>query len=204
MTIRNIKASFILDEKVASPSKWKNFVVKQNTFVITTYGHCKNLVNVTGMKSFGELKEAKEIIEDKLKRRVIKVRIDNTFFSKKNYENVDMYKVYAFMEDNRLFHVDYNIELFAGMYFHPKKSEYPTILFFRTGSYTMLGAKKKSILMECEHFVINLINMFNKKSNKRLMKYLQCLFQYSVHKNLQTVKYELSNTTIIRHYIIII
>ena len=171
MTIRNIKASFILDEKVASPSKWKNFVVKQNTFVITTYGHCKNLVNVTGMKSFEELKAAKEIIEDKLKRRVIKVRIDNTFFSKKNYENVDMYKVYTFMEDNRLFHVDYNIELFAGMYFHPKKSEYPTILFFRTGSYTMLGAKKKSILMECEHFVINLINMFNKKSNKRLMKY---------------------------------
>ena len=35
----------------------------------------------------------KEIIEDKLKRRVIKVRIDNTFFSKKNYEYVDMYRV---------------------------------------------------------------------------------------------------------------
>ena len=77
------------------------------------------------------------------------------------------------MQSNRLFHADYNIELFAGIYFHPKKSDYPTILFFRTGSYTMLGAKKKSILMECEHFVINLINKFNKKSNKRLMKYLQ-------------------------------
>ena len=175
MTIRNIKASFILDEKVASPS---NFVVKQNTFVITIYGHSRKLVNVTGIKSFDQLKEAKELIEDKLKRRVIKVRIDNTFFSKKNYENVDMYKVYAFMQGNRLFRVEYNIELFAGMYFHPKKSEYPTILFFRTGSYTMMGAKKKSILVECEHFVINLINKFNKKSNKRLMKYLQ--FFYSV------------------------
>ena len=118
MTIRNIKASFILDEKVPSPS---NFVVKQNTFVITIYGNSPNLVNVTGMKSF--------------------------------------------------------------VYFHPKKSEYPTILFFRTGSYTMMGAKKKSILMECEHFVINLIIMFNKKSNKRLMKYLLCLFQYSVQIN---------------------
>ena len=170
MTIRNIKASFILDEKVASPS---NFVVKQNTFVITIYGHSRKLVNVTGIKSFDQLKEAKEMIEDKLKRRVIKVRIDNTFFSKKNYENVDMYKVYAFMQGNRLFRVEYNIELFAGMYFHPKKSEYPTILFFRTGSYTMMGAKKKSILVECEHFVINLINKFNKKSNKRFMKYLQ-------------------------------
>ena len=171
MTIRNIKASFILDEKVASPSELKNFVVKQNTFIITIYSHTQDLVNVTGIKSFGQLKEAKEIIEEKLERRVIEIRIDNTFFSKKNYENVDMYKVFAFMQGNGLFHVDYNTELFSGMYFHPKKSEYPTILFFRTGSYTMMGAKKKSILMECEHFIINLINMFNKKSNKRLMKY---------------------------------
>ena len=168
MTIRNIKASFILDEKVASPPELKNFVVKQNTFIITIYSHTQDLVNVTGIKSFGQLKEAKEIIEEKLKRRVIEIRIDNTFFSKKNYENVDMYKVYAFMQGNGLFHVDYNIELFSGMYLYPKKREYPTILFFRTGSYTMMGAKKKSILMESEYFVNNLINMFNKNQIKDL------------------------------------
>ena len=52
MTIRNIKASFILDEKVASPSELKNFVVKQNTFIITIYSHTQDLVNVTGIKSF--------------------------------------------------------------------------------------------------------------------------------------------------------
>lgn len=97
-----------------------------------------------------------------MKKRVVKVRIDNTFFSKKNYENVDISKVYKFMQNNPLFHVDYNVELFAGMYLKPKTSEYPTILFFRTGSYTMMGAKKKDILLECQIFVNNLIFMFNK------------------------------------------
>ena len=73
-----------------------------------------------------------------------------------------MVKVYKFMQNNSLFHADYNIELFAGMYLHPKKSEYPTILFFRTGSYTMMGAMKKDILIECQTLVNNLILMFNK------------------------------------------
>ena len=66
------------------------------------------------------------------------------------------------MQNNPLFHVDYNIELFAGMYLKPKTSECPTILFFRTGSYTIMGAKKKDILKECQTFVNKLIIMFNK------------------------------------------
>ena len=120
------------------------------------------LVNVTGLKSFEQLEIAKKIVESKLKQKVVKVRIDNTFFSKKNYKNVDLVKLYKFMQNNQLFHVDYNIELFAGMYFKPKTSEYQTILFFRTGSYTIMGAKKKDILIECQTFVNNIIIMFNK------------------------------------------
>ena len=68
----------------------------------------------------------------------------------------------SFILNNSLFHVDYNIELFAGMYLKPKTSDYPTILFFRTGSYTIMGAKTKDILLECQKFVNNLIIMFNK------------------------------------------
>merc|ERR1712240_632378 len=126
------------------------------------YPHFRNLVNVTGIKRFEQFEIAKKIIESKLRQNVVNIRIDNTFFSKKNYENVDMVKVHKFMQNNPLFHVDYNIELFAGMYLKPKTSEYPTILFSRTGSYTMMGAKKKDILIECQIFVNNLILMFNK------------------------------------------
>ena len=160
MSIKNIKASFILEEKVILPSK--NCIFKQDNVVYTIYPHFRDLVNVTGIKRFEQLEIAKKIIESKFKQKVVNIRIDNTFFSKKNYENVDMVKVYKFMQNNPLFHVDYNIELFAGMYLKPKTSEYPTILFFRTGSYTMMGAMKKDILIECQIFVNNLILMFNK------------------------------------------
>ena len=160
MSIKNIKASFLLEDKIDTPSK--KCIFKRDNVVFTIYPRVGNLVNVTGIKRFEQLEIAKKIIESKLKRKVEKVRIDNIFFSKKNYENVDMVKVYKFMQNNPLFHVDYNIELFAGMYLKPKMSEYPTILFFRTGSYTMMGAKKKDILIECQIFVNNLILMFNK------------------------------------------
>jgi len=160
MSIKNIKASFILEEKVTVTSK--NCIFKQDNVVYTINPHVKNLVNVTGIKRFEQLEIAKKIIESKLKQKVVNVRIDNTFFSKKNYKNVDMVKVYKFMQNNSLFHVDYNVELFAGMYLKPKTTVYPTILFFRTGSYTILGAKKKDILLECQTFVNNLITMFNK------------------------------------------
>ena len=133
MSIKNIKASFILEEEVATPSR--NCIFKRDNVVYTIYPHLRNLVNVSGIKSFQQLEKAKKIIESRLKQKVVNVRIDNTFFSKKNYKNVDMVKVYKFMQNNSLFHVDYNVELFAGMYLKPKSSDYPTILFFRTGSY---------------------------------------------------------------------
>ena len=91
MSIKNIKASFILEEKVTASSK--NCIFKQDRVVYTIYPHIRNLVNVTGIKRFEQLEIAKKIIESKLKQKVVNVRIDNTFFSKKNYENVDMVKV---------------------------------------------------------------------------------------------------------------
>ena len=97
MSIKNIKASFILEEKVDTSGTFK-----QNNVVYTIYPHVKNLVNVTGIKRFEQLEIAKKIIESKLKQKVVNVRIDNTFFSKKNYENVDMVKVYKFMQNDPL------------------------------------------------------------------------------------------------------
>ena len=164
MKLCNIKASFILKENVFSTSKKvKNFTFKRNNFTFNIYQHSSYLINVTGLKCFHQLKIAQKIIEEKLQQKVMKVRIDNTFFSQKFFKNIDMNKVYKFMKQNEWFHVDYNIELFAGMYLKTKTSEYPTILFFRTGSYTMMGAKKRDILMECKTFANNLILMFNQR-----------------------------------------
>ena len=97
-----------------------------------------------------------------MKQQVDNVWIDSTFFSQKNFANVDLRQVYDFMKKSDTFNVEYHIELFAGMYFHPKKERYPTILFFRTGSYTMMGGTEENILKECEMFVISLIERFHK------------------------------------------
>ena len=76
MSIKNIKASFILEEKVAAPSK--TCIFQRDNVVYTLYPHVRNLVNVTGIKRFEHLEIAKKIIESKLKQKVVNVRIDNT------------------------------------------------------------------------------------------------------------------------------
>ena len=140
----------------------KNFILRHEEFTFTIYHHSPYLINVTGLKSFEELQEAQKIAEGIFHQQVSKVRIDNTFYSQKNFANVDLNHVYAFMKNSDIFYVDYNIELFAGMYMKPKKENYPTILFFRTGSYTMMGGRKENILNECEWFVNSLIEKFRK------------------------------------------
>jgi TATA-box binding protein (TBP) (component of TFIID and TFIIIB) len=164
MKLKNLKASFILKEKVPTLPKVKNVTFKQDNFTFNIYHHSPCLVNVTGVKTFERLKLARQIIEKKLQQSVLKVRIDNTFYSQKNYRNVDLIKVLKFMQDHDTFRVDYHVELFAGIYFHPKKKNYPTILFFHTGSYTMMGGKQWKILKDCERFVKTLIENFDKNT----------------------------------------
>ena len=114
---------------------------------------------------------------------MLKVRIENMFYSQKNFQNIDLIKVHEFLQNNELFHVDYNVELFAGMYLLPKNKQYPTIIFFRTGSYTKMGGKQLKIVKECETFVKSLIERFDKKrkydENKSIKGLLEPL-SYSV------------------------
>ena len=91
------------------------------------------MVNATGIKSFQELKEAEELLEGIFRQQVIKVRIDNTFYSQKNFDNVDLNQVYSFMKNSDTFYAEYNIELFAGMYMHPKKKIILQSYFFVLG-----------------------------------------------------------------------
>ena len=171
MKLRNIKGSFILNDNVCMQKKGKNYIFKHYGFTFTIYHRTPYLVNVTGVKSFERMNIAKQIIEEKLQKSVKKVRIDNTFFSQKNYRNVDLAQVYMFMQNDEDFHVDYNCELFAGMYFKPKKPNYPTILFFRTGSYTMMGGKCMTHIKSSETFVNKLIEKFDKMKPNTMLNY---------------------------------
>ena len=66
-------------------------------------------MNVTGLKSLNQLTLAQETIERKLQQQVDNVRIDNTFYSQKNFANVDLRQVYAFMK--KVTHLMWNIIL---------------------------------------------------------------------------------------------
>jgi len=95
-------------------------------------------------------------------QKVKKVRIDNVFFSKKDYKNIDMCSLYNDLKENKDYFIDYNIELFAGMYVHVKDKQYPTMIVFRTGSYTIMGGKSIKIVYECELFLNTLIDRYLK------------------------------------------
>ena len=90
------------------------------------------------------------------------MEIDNIFFSKKDNKNLDMYSLYNYLKENKNYFCNYNIELFAGTYLHPNNKLYPTILLFRTGSYTLMGGKRLKYIYESELFVKDLIQMFKK------------------------------------------
>ena len=50
------------------------------------------------------------------------------------------------------------------MYLHPKDKQYPTMIIFRTGSFTIMGGKSLKAVYESELFLNTLIE-----------KYLTCL-----------------------------
>ena len=161
MKLKNIKVRFIFEnDLVKKPNKqiiWKN---EKLSFSI--YKDATKFINVTGLKSLQEIEEQKLAMEELFKQKIVTVKIDNVFFSKKDNKNLDMCLLYNYLKENKNYFCNYNIELFAGMYLHPTNKLYPTILLFRTGSYTLMGGKSLKYIHESEHFVKDLIQMFKK------------------------------------------
>ena len=161
MKLKNIKVSFIFEKNVVKDQN-KQIIWKNGNFTFTIYKHSQKLVNVTGLKGATEIEQQKSVLEEMFQQKVLKVRIDNTFFSKKDYKNINMLSLYNHLKENKDYFVSYNIELFVGMYLQPQDKLYPTMIIFRTGSYTIMGGKSFKIIYECEQFVQHLIEKFKK------------------------------------------
>ena len=161
MKLNNIKESFIFENNLIQHEN-KQVIWKNGNFTFTIYKHSQQLVNITGLKNAEEIEQQKSVIEELFQQKVKKVRIDNVFFSKKDYKNIDMPSLYKHLKENKDYFVSYNIEVFAGMYLHPKDKQYPTMIIFRTGSYTMMGGKSLKIVYECEIFLKTLIQKYLK------------------------------------------
>ena len=103
MKLRNLKASFVFKQPIKTSKKVLNSIIRHAPFTFTIYHHSPCLVNVTGVKSLNQLTLAQETIERKLQQQVDKIRIDNAFYSQKNFANVDLRQVYAFMKKSDTF-----------------------------------------------------------------------------------------------------
>jgi TATA-box binding protein (TBP) (component of TFIID and TFIIIB) len=161
MKLRNIKASFIFGGDLQAQSR-KNTVFRMNGSVFTIYKRSPKLLNVTGVKSLVQLKECKMLMEKHFNQTIIEVRIDNTFFSRKDNKIIDLEGTHKHLQENKEYFVSYNPESYTVMIFQPKNKEFPTILLFHTGSFIFMGGKSLAAIYKTEIFIKNIINMFEK------------------------------------------
>lgn len=163
--IRNIKCSMITDGLVIKNlrrNQTHKFTI--GSVKVFIFGHTPNLVNMTGLKCFEDVETTREMIEFGYDVKCTDIRVDNIFISHKDRRNLDMSKVYDYarLMYFTLYLVDYNIELFPGMFFKPKCQGWPTILLFRTGSFQIMGGKDLHSILEAKTLVQNIVSMFVK------------------------------------------
>ena len=161
MKIKNIKVRFIFEKDVIEKPN-RQVIWRKGKATFSIYKDSRKFINVTGLKSVQEIKQQKLAMGKLFKQNIISVKIDNIFYSKKDSKNVDMGSLYNYLKGRQDYFCNYNIELFAGMYLHPSNKVYPTILLFRTASYTLMGCKSMKLILESENFVQDLIHMFEK------------------------------------------
>ena len=137
MDLKDIKLRFIFEKKIVKALN-RSLIWKIDGLSFSIYKDSPTFVNVTGLKSLDDIEHYKLETEKLFTQKVVKVGIDNTFFSKKDCKNIDMRSLYNYLKDDKNYFCDYNIELFAGMYLQPKDKFYPTILLFRTVSCTLI------------------------------------------------------------------
>ena len=100
MKLRNIKAHFNLDKTIDIEQTRKIFKACNVTFTI--HSHHKNVIHVTGVKSYTHLKLCIQYIENNFDVRVIESIIDNQFFSHKGNKVIDLKKIYEQLRETHI------------------------------------------------------------------------------------------------------
>ena len=166
MKVNNIKCTLqsshsIFEEKLKKNKKYKISFANANLII---YGHSPLLINMTGLKSMKEVETTRKYIEVVYNVKCSDLRVDNIFYSHKDCLNIDMNALYHHIRDHyKDTHlIDYNIELFPGIYMKSKIKGCPTIILFRTGSYTILGSKSIDVVVKYKTFIYKLLNLFYK------------------------------------------
>ena len=166
MELKNLKASFIFKSNVHQDFEKRSYIFKIDSIVFTIYKHSPDLVNMAVLKNFDAIESYRKDLEKHFPQKEEHVRIDNTFFSRKQKKNIHLSRVYHYSKKQNFFFVNYNVELFCGMYLHPKVKNMPTLLLFHTGSYIIMGGKNLKKVYKCEQFLERIISLFEKNETK--------------------------------------
>lgn len=166
MNLKNIKFSLKIDKPILCKKIKRNEKHKMSIgeAKIIVYGHSPRLLNVTGVKSMIEVKSTINYLVSNFEVKVNNLKIDNIFHSHKDFKNINMRELFHYVRDNysTQYIVDYNIEIFPGMYLKSKRKSEPTLILFRTGSYVIVGAKSihqvKSCVMQIQKLMIKFEN----------------------------------------------
>ena len=166
MKVNNIKCSLRSSKPIfeGELEKNKKFISHFGNITLTIYGHSPLLINLTGLTSIKKIHSTRKYIELVYDVKCSDVRIDNIFYSHKDYRNIDMNALYYHLrEKHKDKHaIDYNVELFPGLYMKSKIKDLPTLILFRTGSYTIMGCKSIDMVIRYKTFIYNLFKLFSK------------------------------------------
>ena len=103
MELKNLKASFIFKSNVHQDFEKRSYIFMIDNIVFTIYKHSPHLVNMTGLKNFSGIERYRKELEERFQQKVEHVRIDNTFFSRKQKKNIDLSRVYHYLKNNKFF-----------------------------------------------------------------------------------------------------
>ena len=166
MKVNNIKCSVhssksIFEGKLKKNKKYKTLLGRATLIV---YGHSPFLINITGLKKMDEIGTTLKNIQVVYNVKCSDVHIDNIFYSHKDDRNIDMNALYYYLRDKHKdeYCIDYNIELFPGLYMKTKIKGLPTLILFRTGSYTIMGCKSIDMVIRYKTFISFLFELFVK------------------------------------------
>ena len=165
MHFNNVKCSFTFENSLIEDGNTKRqLIYKIDKVKISIYAHSPTFLNATGLQSSKDIEHYKHLFEKKYGQKCKSVKIDNVFISKKDFKNIDMHKVYYYIKEcyGDTYRVEYNIELFPGMFLYPKQKHKPNVLLFRTASYQMIGGCNNEGLWQTRNFIEQIIDMFCK------------------------------------------
>ena len=120
----------------------EKYIQKINGWTITQYRHSPYHASITGIKTKDEIKKVINHLEVKFNNTCLSYQIDSVMLSHKDFKLIKMENVPKHLKLlTSRFYIDYQPELFTGMYLKPFDREFPTVNLFYTGSFQLLGGK---------------------------------------------------------------